>query len=307
MSSTMLSIIYTIDMLLNIYHLFVPWLVIQQSDQSTIRISHRLMFDHIYGPSFQEQPVYGHISYISHYVKGFFEISDKEIETIREGFIKWVQEYKDIYYQHDATQLSTCPVTIHALLHIVDSIKFMGPVWCYWAFPMERYCNRLKPAICSHCFPFAALDQYVLEDAQLTQIKSFYNLSKELALCVPRNTIPQGSFSHEAYPSCILLPPHNPQHAIEVGVLKSIAAALSTRFHIPVTAIQKLLQDVVIEGWGKVHRVDSDEGDTIQTSSLGRRSTDKWDATFIWYEMLVDKHAKVRRHKPVFIRKTFYG
>ncbi|KAF8810715.1 hypothetical protein BYT27DRAFT_7185679, partial [Phlegmacium glaucopus] len=71
MSSTMLSIIYTIDMLLNIYHLFVPWLVIQQSDQSTIRIGHRLAFDRIYGPSFQERPVYGRISHISHYVKGF--------------------------------------------------------------------------------------------------------------------------------------------------------------------------------------------------------------------------------------------
>ena len=103
-----------------------------------------------------------------------------------------------IYYQHDASRLSACPVTIHALLHIADSIEFVGPVWCYWAFPMERYCNRLKPAIRSRRFPFAALDRYVLEDAQLTQIKAFYNLSKELALCVPRNTIPRGSFSHEA-------------------------------------------------------------------------------------------------------------
>ncbi|KAF8797728.1 hypothetical protein BYT27DRAFT_7204143 [Phlegmacium glaucopus] len=71
MSHTMLSIIYTIDMLLNIYHPFVPWLAIQQSDQSTIHIGHQLTFDHIFGPSFQERPVYGHISYISHYVKGF--------------------------------------------------------------------------------------------------------------------------------------------------------------------------------------------------------------------------------------------
>ncbi|KAF8799849.1 hypothetical protein BYT27DRAFT_7200813 [Phlegmacium glaucopus] len=71
MTSTMLSIIYTIDMLLNIYHPFVPWLAIQQSDHSAICISHRPAFDRIYGPSFQERPVYGRISCISHYVKGF--------------------------------------------------------------------------------------------------------------------------------------------------------------------------------------------------------------------------------------------
>ncbi|KAF8801290.1 hypothetical protein BYT27DRAFT_7198365, partial [Phlegmacium glaucopus] len=71
MSHTMLSIVFTIDMLLSIYHPFVPWLVIQQSDQSTIRIGHRLAFDRIFGPSFQERPLYGRINYISHYVQGF--------------------------------------------------------------------------------------------------------------------------------------------------------------------------------------------------------------------------------------------
>ncbi|KAF8805369.1 hypothetical protein BYT27DRAFT_7193107 [Phlegmacium glaucopus] len=71
MSHTMLSIVFTINMLLSIYHPFIPWLVIQQSDQSTIRIGHRLAFDRILGPSFQERPLYGHINYISHYVKGF--------------------------------------------------------------------------------------------------------------------------------------------------------------------------------------------------------------------------------------------
>jgi hypothetical protein len=91
-----------------------------------------------------------------------------------------------------------CPVTIHALLHIADSIEFCGPVWCYWAFPMERYCNRLKPAIRSRRFPYAALDRYVLEDAQLTQIKAFYDLSDELALQPLRNDIPKGSLAHEA-------------------------------------------------------------------------------------------------------------
>ncbi|KAF8799654.1 hypothetical protein BYT27DRAFT_7181031 [Phlegmacium glaucopus] len=71
MSHTMLSIVFTIDMLLSIYHPFVPWLVIQQSDQSTIRVGHRLAFDRILGPSFQERPLYGRINYISHYVQGF--------------------------------------------------------------------------------------------------------------------------------------------------------------------------------------------------------------------------------------------
>ena len=91
--------------------------------------------------------------------------------------------------------MSTCPLTIHALLHIADSITAMGPVWCYWAFPMERHCGHLKPAIRSRRFPYASLDRHVLEDAQLTHIKAFYNLADELSLCPenPSKKLPKGS------------------------------------------------------------------------------------------------------------------
>ena len=61
---------------------------------------------------------------------------------------------------------------------------------------------------------------------------------------------------------------------LDTGVLKSMAAALSTRFSIPVTTIRKLLKDSTIQEWGKVRRVDSEEGDTIQSLSLGRKATD---------------------------------
>lgn len=168
---------------------------------------------------------------------------------------------------------------------------------------MERYCNRLKPSIRSRRFPYAALDRYVLEDAQLTQIKAFYDISAELALRAPQNEIPQGSLAHEACkcvivifkfeyiliewfadPSFILLPPRKPPGSVgnlDTGILKSIAAALSTRFSIPVTNIRKLLKDATVQEWGKVRRVDSEEGDTIKSSSLGRKASDRRDATFV--------------------------
>ncbi|THU79745.1 hypothetical protein K435DRAFT_620801, partial [Dendrothele bispora CBS 962.96] len=66
------------------------------------------------------------------------------------------------------------------LLHIADSIQVAGPVWSYWAFPMERYCGVLQLAIRSRRFPFAALDRHILEVAQLMQIKIWYGVAKEL-------------------------------------------------------------------------------------------------------------------------------
>lgn len=46
-----------------------------------------------------------------------------------------MRHQNSIYYQHDPNRLSACPVTVHALLHIADSIEEMGPIWTYWAFP----------------------------------------------------------------------------------------------------------------------------------------------------------------------------
>jgi hypothetical protein len=82
-------------------------------------------------------------------------------------------------------RLSSCPLTIHALLHIADSIKAVGPVWCYWAFPMERYCGTLQRSIHSRRFPFASLDRFITETAQLRQIVILYDVADVLALRAP--------------------------------------------------------------------------------------------------------------------------
>ena len=88
-----------------------------------------------------------------------------------------------IYYQLSPARLSTCPLTIHALLHIADGIMACGPVWAYWAFPMERYCAQLQRAVFnSRRHPYATLDKYIVENAMLTHLKLRYNISSELSL-----------------------------------------------------------------------------------------------------------------------------
>jgi hypothetical protein len=79
-----------------------------------------------------------------------------------------------MYYQHDTARLPLCISTIHALLHIAEDIEAMGPVWCYWAFPMERFCGSLLPAIKSRRYPFASIDGRVRDLAALNQIKMIY-------------------------------------------------------------------------------------------------------------------------------------
>ena len=98
-----------------------------------------------------------------------------------------------IYYQHNPQRVSTCPVTIHALLHIAPSIRATGPVWTSWAFPIERFCGSLLPGVKSRRFPYVSLDRHVTEAAQLLQIKLTRNLSEVLQLQPARRPV-RGQF-----------------------------------------------------------------------------------------------------------------
>lgn len=87
-----------------------------------------------------------------------------------------------LYYQYKPEWLSTCPLTIHVLLHIAWGIKTAGPVWTYWAFPMERHCSSLLPSIKSRRHPYASISAFVSARAQLDQVQLIYNLQEELHL-----------------------------------------------------------------------------------------------------------------------------
>lgn len=81
-----------------------------------------------------------------------------------------------LYYQYDPEQISACPLTVHALLHIADSIAIAGPVWTYWVFPKERYCGALLPAIKSCRFTYSNLSNHITDVALLSAVQFMYNL-----------------------------------------------------------------------------------------------------------------------------------
>ena len=63
----------------------------------------------------------------------------------------------------------------------------MGPVWAYWAFPMERYCGQIGHNIKSRWFPYAAINKYITFQAQLTHVTLLYGLHNQLSLHPPQS------------------------------------------------------------------------------------------------------------------------
>jgi hypothetical protein len=70
-------------------------------------------------------------------------------------------------------------VTIHALLHIADSIEWLGPPWAYWMFATERLCGEIPRAIKSRRFPFEAINNHLENMAHLSAVLLRFRLDLE--------------------------------------------------------------------------------------------------------------------------------
>ncbi|KAJ7243652.1 hypothetical protein C8J57DRAFT_1365580, partial [Mycena rebaudengoi] len=86
----------------------------------------------------------------------------------------------------------------------------------------------------------------------------------------------------------------NPPLSRPPNQISSIAVGLATRCYVKMCAANAAMKKVLVHEWGKVRRINSDEGDTLRSCSLGVVADDARDATYIRYEMLVDQNARYR-------------
>ncbi|KAG5635830.1 hypothetical protein H0H81_009995 [Sphagnurus paluster] len=132
------------------------------------------------------------------------------------------------------------------------------------------------------------MDAYVVANGQLSFVKIKYNRKSELSLQPPREDKLKGNFRHPSYTTCELLPPRVLSAVIPTPLVKKIIVSLASRLETSVAIIQKYLVPGHIQEWGKVQ-------------------VDSRDASFIRYNLLVDKHTRNHRREPEFEAQSFFG
>jgi hypothetical protein len=68
-------------------------------------------------------------------------ITLENIEDVRKRLAKFNQYYEARYYNHDYDRLAACLPVFHQLAHIADFLEFLGPMWAYSQWCMERMCG----------------------------------------------------------------------------------------------------------------------------------------------------------------------
>jgi hypothetical protein len=203
--------------------------------------------------------------------------------------------YDRYYYHNDPERLPACTLPIHALLHIADDIDAMGPVWAYWAFPMERFCGAIARANKSRRYPYSSINRHVLQVSQLSQIKLTYGLTEELDLEERRAYIASG-VAYPKYPDLVFVTPSRHQ-SIQPRLINPVALFISRHTGIPELIVRRELIDREFVSWGRMQRiVRSEDGDVTggdmvrgyhMTGSLAHETR---DAT----------HVQVSRHLSTF-------
>lgn len=184
--------------------------------------------------------------------------------------------------------MSACPLTIHGLLHVCQDIRFCGPSWTTWTFFMERYCGFLKCGLRSKRFPWANLNNRVLNYSYMEQIGVRYNLSEELAIFGLRSSGPSKAehvYEHcesiasswrrfmfwSVDPHAILRVPYQKTHAPDDDIQQKIARFFSNVLGRPINQFTPLLPKIMPR-WGKVRIVDGDKIKAATTSVRGENS-----------------------------------
>jgi hypothetical protein len=187
-----------------------------------------------------------------------------------------------------------CTLPLHALLHIADDIAAIGPVWCYWAFPMERFCGALARANKSRRYPYSSINRRVLQVSQLSQIKLSYGLAEELDLEERQQNIASG-IQYGGYPDLNFVAPKH-ERQIQGPLIRKIARVLSERIGVNEALVRDTLAHRPFLAWGKMQRIvknaagDIVGGDLIRGDHIASGNRETRNATHVQVSYYLHTH-----------------
>ncbi|KAJ7187700.1 hypothetical protein GGX14DRAFT_383392 [Mycena pura] len=228
--------------------------------------------------------------------------------TLRRRIVDWVQTFEKIYYQYKPHRLSTCVLTIHALLHIPDDILNGGPMWCYWNYITERYVGFLVRSSKSRKNPYASFARRIREISQNSIIKLTYRLRDELDLSDGREEDRSGhSLAHCVLflrnPDICVLRPHR-RGNVTAALRKAIERYLLLSFEVNAQQARDIVPEE-ISHWGKISFLNG--GDKIRGADLCQASEKNMTRDASFYSHDVDKNARHPRRPVVLERRVAYG
>lgn len=199
-------------------------------------------------------------------------------------------------------------LTIHAWLHVVDFMEKSGPLWAFWCWVMERVCSKLVRGVSSRKHPDASLDRRAFESAKLNAIIH----SHDLQATIPNVTRIYAStritsYNFKKYEDLTLRSPRRVVSLIHTEEMRIVRSRIAIHFSAQWDMTPRAAIKFIPTTGTTFTRLQIRNGDTIHTSCNRQGKTARRDATYMQYELLVDKWRHAARRTPSFGGETFFG
>lgn len=73
-----------------------------------------------------------------------YKLTLEELEELYFRVLRFSTYYEESMYRYDYERLGACRPILHQLRHGAEAIRWAGPMFVYWQFPMERFCGMVK-------------------------------------------------------------------------------------------------------------------------------------------------------------------
>ncbi|KDN34296.1 hypothetical protein RSAG8_12621, partial [Rhizoctonia solani AG-8 WAC10335] len=181
---------------------------------------------------------------------------------------------------------------------------------------MERFCSFIGSSVKSRRFPYANINRRVCDVAQLRIIRELYNLHDIVKFGQTRASTDEvlaGELKSadrfpDEYPTILLLTPRSEPLDLseEPFLYKQITKYLATAFSVTSKDLEEIVpEDAKLQQWGRIRMTGG--GDLIHARAYHKLRSDGRDASFVRYELLVDRLAHRPRAAPELKERSHYG
>ncbi|QRV83004.1 Transposase family Tnp2 protein [Ceratobasidium sp. AG-Ba] len=240
-------------------------------------------------------------------------ITPEQVYTLETMIHDWVKEYERLYYRYEYDRLPTCPVTIHALLHIPHFIRQLGPLTLFWCFLMERFCGYLlRPALLNRVRPYEYLDNFIRRRAQLQIVARVHDIPALIKPITHRTLvcdeyISQKEIIYPGFQEVVFGQPVCRNYPANDALQRQIARY----FGFPEGQDLTIEQHRARVDWRTLVRHGrfrlASMGDRIRVADRIKNDSVARDNSFIRYELLPDRNANFRQREDRPMRLINYG
>ncbi|QRW10586.1 Transposase family Tnp2 protein [Ceratobasidium sp. AG-Ba] len=240
-------------------------------------------------------------------------ITPEDIDALDLMIRDWVQEYERLYYRYQEDRLPTCPLTIHAILHITYYIRRIGPLSNTWCFVLERFCGYLlRPALMNRVRPYEYLDNFIRRRAQMQIVARVHDMP---TLLRPNNglrrvydeLISEKETIYPDFKDIVLGQPVKHEYQADNRLRWQMARyfGLSEGMQYTLAQHRERVDWKTLVRYGRFRLASM--GDRVRVADLITRDGPCRDNSYIRYELLPDANASYEELPDQAIRVIHYG